>query len=171
MSALSLPSRRSLSNPLSAFLTATAAFGALLLDVPQARANDLIVRYDQSQLLRLPRPAAEIIIGNPTIADVAVQGGSLLVITGKSFGITNIIALDSERNVIQDQRIMVQRDEGRGINLHKGAKRESYNCSPQCNPSITIGDDTAYFDNVAKTTERKLKNSEGGADGGGANGQ
>jgi hypothetical protein len=30
---------------------------------PRLPADDLIVKYDQSQLLRLPRPASEIIIG------------------------------------------------------------------------------------------------------------
>ena len=65
----------------------------LTIEIPAARANDLIVKYDQSQLLRLPRPAAAIIIGNPTIADVSVQGGNLLVVTGQSYGITNIIHL------------------------------------------------------------------------------
>ena len=168
MSAFSLFPRRSLSSPISALLTASAAFAALAIEVPAARANDLIVKYDQSQLLRLPRPAAEIIIGNPTIADVSVQGGNLLVVTGKSFGITNIIALDADRNIIQDQRVLVQRDEVRVVNLQKGSKRESYNCSPQCNPSITIGDDPAYFASVSANTERKLKSSEGGSEGGGA---
>jgi hypothetical protein len=152
--------------------TAPLVIGAVLLatvvlDPARAEADDLIVKYDQSQLFRLPRPAAEIIIGNPTIADVSVQGGYLLVITGKSFGITNIIALDAERNVIQDQRVLVQRDERKIVNLQKGGKRESYNCSPQCNPTVTIGDDTQYFDMVAKNSEKKIKMSEGQADGGG----
>lgn len=168
MSALAPFQRRSLSSPLSAVLTASAALAVLAFEIPAARANDLIVKYDQSQLLRLPRPAAEIIIGNPTIADVSVQGGNLLVVTGKSFGITNIISLDADRNIIQDQRVLVQRDETRVVNLQKGAKRESYNCSPQCNPSITIGDDPTYFAAVAANTERKLKSSEGNSDGGGA---
>src|SRR5690348_1253498 len=75
-----------------------------LLAAP-ASAADLIVRYDQSQLLRLPRPASEIIVGNPSIADVTLQDGNLLVVTGKTFGITNIIALDTDHNVIQDQRV------------------------------------------------------------------
>jgi hypothetical protein len=53
---------------------------------------------------------------------------------------------------------------------HKGGKRESYNCSPQCNPTITVGDDPQYFEVVAKTSERKIKMSEGQSDpnGGGA---
>ena len=162
---------RSLASPICATLAAAAGLGALMIEVSAARADDLIVKYDQSQLLRLPRPAAEIIIGNPTIADVSVQGGNLLVITGKSFGITNIISLDADRNIIQDQRVLVQRDEVKVVNLHKGPKRESYNCSPQCNPSVTIGDDNAYFDNVVKSTTTKIKTSETGAEGGGSNAQ
>ena len=110
-------------------ILATFALGS-----QQAKANDLIVRYDQSQILRLPRPVSELVIGNPSIADVAIQGPDLLVITGKTFGITNVIALDSERNVIQDQRVIVQRDEQRLVNLHKGALRQSYTCSPNCQP-------------------------------------
>jgi hypothetical protein len=149
-------------------VTATAS---ILTIEPGAAADDLMVKYDQSQLWQLPRTPAEIIIGNPTIADIAIQGGGLLVITGKSFGITNVIALDAERRVIEERRVLVQRDEIKVVNLHKGGKRESYNCSPQCNPTITVGDDPQYFDVVAKTSERKIKMSEGQTDpngGGGA---
>lgn len=130
-----------------------------------ARAEDLIVKYDQSQIWRLDRPVAEIIIGNASIADVTIQSHDLLVVTGKSFGITNIIALDAERNIVAERRVLVQRDERKVVNLHKGAKRESYNCSPQCNPSITIGDDSQYFETVASLSERKMKLSEGKSDG------
>src|SRR5688572_12451594 len=83
------------------------AAGFAIAAAGAGKAEDLVVKYDQSQLLRLPRPAAEIIIGNPAIADISVQSGNLLVITGKTFGITNIIALDADRNVIQDQRVLV----------------------------------------------------------------
>lgn len=160
--------RQYLSNSITALLATAAALAAVVIEVPLARANDLIVKYDQSQLLRLPRPAAEIIIGNPTIADVSIQGGNILVVTGKSFGITNIIALDSERNVIQDQRVMVQRDEVKIVNLIKAGKRESYNCSPQCNPTITVGDEKEFFSATATSSDRKIKLSEGNAEGGGA---
>jgi hypothetical protein len=135
-----------------------------------AAAADLIVRYDQSQLLRLPRPASEIIIGNPSIADVSLQGGNLLVVTGKTFGITNVIALDSDRNVIQDQRVIVERDDRRVVNLHKGGTRFTYSCSPNCETNLTIGDDKTYFEMVQKHNTDKTKFSEGAADGGGSQG-
>jgi len=118
-------------------------------------AADLMVRYDQSQLIRLPRPATEVIIGNPSIADVAIQGGNLLVVTGKSFGVTNIIALDAQRNVIQDQRVVVDHDDGRTLSLYKGTKRESYTCTPECSPTITVGDGLEYFDAIAKSAQTK----------------
>jgi Flp pilus assembly secretin CpaC len=138
------------------------------LNAAPVRAADLVVRYDQSQLLRLPRPATEIIIGNPSIADVALQGGNLLVVTGKTFGITNVIALDSERNVIQDQRVIVERDDRRIVNLHKGGSRYTFSCTPNCEPNLTIGDDETFFATINKHNGDKTRFSESSADAGAA---
>jgi hypothetical protein len=148
-------------------VAATAAGVIAALGIAPAHAEDLIVKYDQSQLLRLPRPASEIIIGNPAIADVSVQTGNLLVITGKTFGITNIIALDADRNVIQDQRVLVKRDEAKVVNLQRGTDRQSYNCTPQCNPTITIGDGPKYFDAIRNASQNKIGFSEKAAESGG----
>ena len=145
-----------------AVMMASAVFAAVAVFLcGKARAADLVVSYDQSQLLRLPRPAASVIIGHPSIADVAIQGGNLLVVTGKTFGVTNIIALDAERNIIQDQRVVVQRDEVRTVNLTKGGQRQSYSCTPNCSPTLTIGDDTAYFETISKHASTKTKFSDG----------
>jgi len=146
-------------------LLAPIAFvGALSCLSGQAWPADLVVRFDQSQLLRLPRPVAEVIIGNPGIADVTVQGGNLLVVTGKSFGVTNIIALDGERNIIQDQRVLVERDEHSVINLHRGIAQQTFSCTPVCAPMLNIGDDQEFFGRVASHTLQKAKASEPGGD-------
>ena len=123
-------------------------------------------------MLRLPRPAAEIIIGNPSIADVTVQSGNLLVVTGKSFGITNFIVLDAERSVIWDSRVLVRRDDVKVVNLQRGINRRSFNCTPQCNPQIVIGDEAAYFNATKAASEAKIGFSERGDDSGAqSNGQ
>ena len=140
----------------AAIAAVSAVAISALAAVPAQAAEDLIVKYDQSQLLRLPKPAAEIIIGNPSIADVAIQSGNVLVVTGKTFGITNIIALDADRNVIQEQRVLVKRDEGKVVNLLRGTERQSYNCTPQCNPSITVGDEKKYFDAIRGASQNKI---------------
>jgi Pilus formation protein N terminal region len=138
-----------------------------------AAAGDLLVRYDQSQLLRLPRPATEVIIGNPSIADVALQGGNLLVVTGKTFGITNVIALDADRNVIQDQRVVVERDGRALVTVYKGAERYTYSCAPNCDTNLMIGDNKVYFDTVKTHNGDKTKFSDSTAEssGGSAPGQ
>ena len=148
----------------TAFLAAAVAF-----DVSKAQADDLVVKFDQSQLLRLPRAAADIVIGNPTIADVSIQGGNMLIITGKSYGITNIIALDADHNVIQDQRVVVERDESKVVHLYKGTGRESYNCGKQCNGMLVVGDETKFFDSIKKGAgdKRAFSDGAGGADAGG----
>ena len=152
---------------ISAFHAATVAVVALVaaagFDATRAHAEDLIVRYDQAQLLRLPRAVNEIIVGNPSIADVTIAGGNLLVITGKTFGVTNVIALDSERNIIQDQKIMVERDQA-VVSLHRGSTRQTYSCTPQCQPNLTIGDEKNYFDTVNDENSKKTKFSEMGAE-------
>jgi Flp pilus assembly secretin CpaC len=140
---------------------AIAAIGcaSLMAAADASDAADLVVRYDQSQLIRLPRQVTEVIIGNPSIADVTVQGGNLLVVTGKTFGVTNVIALDAQRNVIQDQRVVVEQDPRHTVVLYKGSLRQSLTCSPTCTPAIVIGDDPAYFDLIAKSAQAKTGGS------------
>lgn len=140
---------------------AVAAMGcaSLMAAADSAGAADLVVRYDQSQLIRLPRQVTEVIIGNPSIADVTVQGGNLLVVTGKTFGVTNVIALDAQRNVIQDQRVVVEQDPRHTVVLYKGSLRHSLTCSPTCTPAIVIGDDPAYFDLISKSAQTKTGGS------------
>jgi Flp pilus assembly secretin CpaC len=132
--------------------------------------QDLVVNFDQSTLLQLSRPADLVIVGNPSIADVAIQSGNLLVITGKSFGITNIIALDAEKKVIQDQRLLVRRDDQKVLNLTRGKDRQTYNCTGgQCNPSMTVGDDPVYFNAVKESTVGKATTSDKSGDQGANN--
>jgi Flp pilus assembly secretin CpaC len=153
---------------LSAAQAAAIAVAALVmavgLDTTRVLADDLIVRYDQAQLLRLPRPVSEVIVGNPSIADVTISGGNLLVITGKTFGITNVIAIDTEHNIIQDQKVIVERDQT-VVNLRRGPQRETYSCTPQCQPNLTIGDDQLFFETLGKQSSMKTKISESGPDG------
>lgn len=144
---------------------ALSAMGIIAAGIaPTSAAEDLIVNYDQSELYHLSRPAAQIIVGNPAIADIAVKSDRMLVVTGKTFGITNIIILDSEGKIIKNQRVLVRRDEAKVVNLQRGVNRQSYNCSPQCNPSIIIGDESAYFESISKASQNKIGFSERAAE-------
>ena len=101
---------------------------------------------DQAKLVKLPERVATIVIGNPVIADASVQAGGWMVITGKGYGITNLIALDRSGAVLMEKTVEVQGPApGRGGRL-QGVERETYSCTPDCERRITLGDGPAYFE-------------------------
>ena len=86
-----------------------------------------------------------------------MQSGNLLVITGKTFGITNIIALDADRNVIQDQRVLVEaQTRSRSSTCIAARSGQSYNCTPQCNPlDHRSATSRPYFDAISEGARRR----------------
>jgi hypothetical protein len=61
------------------------------------------------------------------------------VITGKSFGETNLIALDGQGNLLGEWTIRVGGDND-GLIVQNGVNRESYICAPHCLPTIDLAD-------------------------------
>jgi hypothetical protein len=66
---------------------------------------------------------------------------------------------------------MVERDDRKIVNLHKGSTRFTYACTPNCEPTLTIGDDKNFFDAVQQANSQKTKFSEGTSDSGNGNSQ
>ena len=121
-----------------------------------ATAQDITVKVDEVRLVRLDRPGASVVIGNPSVADVAVQSGRLLAIAGKSFGLTNVIVLDTKGREILDRKLRVATDPSRIVRVYRGAGRRSFDCVSRCETALIPGDDSDYFDNVAKATRSKF---------------
>lgn len=125
---------------------AVLAATVFCLALAQAKADTISVNVDQAKVIRLPDRVATIVIGNPLIADANLQSGGLLVITGKGYGATNLVALDRGGRVLMDKTVQVG---GPGTSdlvvVYKGVARESYSCSPECAPRITLGDAPEYF--------------------------
>ena len=104
------------------------------------QANVVQVLVDQATLVRLDRPAAEIVVGNPSIADVSVQSSKLLVVTGKSFGETNLIVMDADGKVVANRQLIVQEPRTGFVTLYRGGARQTLHCAPYCTPPLVIGD-------------------------------
>jgi hypothetical protein len=112
----------------------------------QAATSTFTVNVDQAQIMRLPDKVATIVIGNPLIADATLQAGGILVITGKGYGATNLLALDRAGKIIMDTTVQVVGAGGGDlVVVYKGTARESYSCTPECAPRITLGDDSKFF--------------------------
>jgi hypothetical protein len=111
--------------------------------IPMPDAID--VNVDQAKLVKLPSKVSTIVVGNPLIADVTLQSGGLMVVTGKGYGATNFIAMDRAGEVLVDRVIQVEGPTDRVVTIYRGVDRESYSCMPICQKRITLGDGDNYF--------------------------
>ena len=118
------------------------AFGAS----PARAETDLIaVTLDQAKIAKLPAGATTLIIGNPMIADVTMlKNNNSMVITGKGFGQTNLIAIDAGGSIIEEKQVRVLPAKTVLV-LQNGTSRISYACNPECMPTVQLGDDDKMF--------------------------
>jgi hypothetical protein len=107
-------------------------------------AGDLTVMVDRAKLIKVPDRIGTLVIGNPLIVDAALQPGGNLVLTGKGYGATNLMALDRKGEVLFEKTVRVEapRDV---VFVYRGADRQSYSCAPICEPQLMLGDSDAAF--------------------------
>ncbi|MCX7321773.1 MAG: pilus assembly protein N-terminal domain-containing protein [Hyphomicrobiales bacterium] len=109
-------------------------------------ANEMIsVNVDQARLVKFPDKIATIVVGNPLIADVTLQPGGMVVVTGKGYGATNVIAMDRAGAVLMDRVVQVEGPTDKVVTVYRGIARESYSCTPNCERRVTLGDAETYF--------------------------
>lgn len=147
-------------------LAGYAAFGgcgparAQAIDAPPAI---VAVTVDNAKVMRLPEKTQTVIVGNPMIADVALQRNGILILTGKSFGSTNLIALDATGQMLAESTISVQAPQAAVITVQRGLERESYSCTPNCQPSIQLGDANKFYGEASSQAEARRAMATGGA--------
>jgi Flp pilus assembly secretin CpaC len=118
---------------------------AMALAEPGPESKSIAVNVDQAKLVKLPPRVATIVVGNPLIADVTLQPGGLIVVTGKGYGATNFIAMDRAGEVLVDRIIQVEGPTDQLVTVYRGIERESYTCMPICQRRVTLGDGDGYF--------------------------
>jgi Pilus formation protein N terminal region len=121
-----------------------------VMATPARAADTIMVALDQATITKLPERVATLVIGNPLIADVSVQPGGLLVVTGKGYGATNMIALDRGGAVLTERNIEVVGPRDRIVVVYRGALRETYSCTPNCEPRMTLGDGVDFFNTTSQ---------------------
>lgn len=115
-----------------------------------AAAEERTIKIDieRARIVKLPEGAQTLIIGNPLIADVTMlKANQLMVITGKSFGSTNLIVLDKDGAQVGESVVTVTPAENKVV-VQRGLHRESLSCQPHCAPAVDLADDMQYMSNV-----------------------
>jgi len=133
------------------------AVAASAKDTQQGNAgpDTIQVYFDQAKLLKLPAGAETLVIGNPGIADISIQKTGVIVITGRSPGRTNFIALDASGSIISESTISVTYPGGERLLVQRGLDRSHYDCAPNCLPTLTLGDENGHFGMVGDQMTRR----------------
>jgi len=97
-----------------------------------AAAQSLSVNIDQATRMTLGRPAHDIVVGNPMIADVTVLDSRHVLITGKAYGVTNLLVSDDGGRTIMSRQVVVSAPDVNRISLYRGPNVFNYACAPRC---------------------------------------
>lgn len=155
-------------------LGTTLALGAGMaaLFAASAFASEFKVPMNETRPLQLSKPAATVMVGNPAIADVAIESTQLLYVMGRNYGTTNLIALDAEGKTILDMKLSVTAQGTSAVTLTRGTGQFSYNCTPRCERIAVIGDDEESFDMLMQqgASMNSTKSDAGGSDAGSGGG-
>jgi hypothetical protein len=139
---------------LSFALAAGLVFGAQAGAEAAASSALLSVTLDQAKIARIPDGTVTLVIGNPIVADVTMlKGTGSMVVTGKGFGETNLIALDAQGAIIDEKTVRVV-PTGSVLVVQRGMERESYSCTPDCMPTVQLGDGRLFSDASGQITQR-----------------
>ena len=127
---------------------ATLAFGLGLAAAPAFAAGDdntLSVYVDRAKVAKLPPGTSTLVIGNPAIADVTMlRSNNVMIITGKGYGETNLIALDAQGEILDEKNVRVLPSKT-SLVVQRGGSNLSYNCNPTCERTLQLSDDPIPF--------------------------
>ncbi|QND58506.1 pilus assembly protein N-terminal domain-containing protein [Mesorhizobium huakuii] len=125
---------------------------ATSLITPARAGADIQVTMNQAKIVKLSRPADTIVIGNPAIADASVQDASTVVLTGKGFGVTNLVVLDQEGSPIVDAQVTVVRQAASTVRIYRRAEVQTMSCTPYC--------ESSYKSEAEKSSEAEMSASK-----------
>lgn len=131
--------------------------------MPALAMETVIVALDRAKMVKVPSGTQTMVIGNPLVADVTLlKGNDTMVLTGRSFGSTNLILLDASGTPIAESLVEVTDAPG-ALTVQRGNSRESYSCTPRCAPAIALGDDTKFLnENLGNVRTRAGAAATGG---------
>jgi Flp pilus assembly secretin CpaC len=109
---------------------------ALLAAAGVAQAQSLNVEIDRSSRINLRGPAASVIVGNPDIADVTVVDATTLFVTGKGYGVTEVVAVDALGRTLYQGEVIVTGGSTGSVRVWRGAQATEMACASSCSPSV-----------------------------------
>lgn len=127
-----------------------------------AFAEEVWLTIDQVRPYEIEKPAGQIVIGNPGIADLTVQDKTRVLLYGKAPGLTNMYIFDDEGQVIDNLMVRVRTTTPEMLTMYRGPARSTYHCANQCEATITVGDEKTVFGDLTSQVQQKASQVSSG---------
>ena len=127
-----------------------------------AVAGPLSVEVNKTIPVHLRSAAASVVLGNQTIADVAVHDEKLIFITGDienepvvsvmfrvedyCRGNNNWLIFDKSGRQIYSTDILVVANEANVVTINRSGSNYTYDCAPTCRSTLSVGDAPEHFE-------------------------
>lgn len=141
--------------------TIISALAVFFAAATGAHAEQIWLTMDQVRPYTLETPAQSIVVGNPGIADVTVQDNKNLLLFGKAPGMTNMYIFNEEGEAVTNLIIRVRAQSAGMLTFYRGSARTTYNCTSNCEATVTVGDSTETFSEVSSQVQNKFKQASG----------
>jgi Flp pilus assembly secretin CpaC len=99
---------------------------------PGSAPVDLPVSAGQASYVSLGGSVRDVVVGDPSIADVSVVNDRTLVVLGKRPGVTSLLAFGAGGRPLADRKVVVSENGGGGVTVYRGATASNYACAAQC---------------------------------------
>jgi Flp pilus assembly secretin CpaC len=100
-----------------------------------AATGDMTVQLKESRRVGLNGSVANVVVSDPSVADVAMVDPHSVVVLGKGYGSSTVLILDHNGRALLDSRItVVAPDDGR-VTVFRGAVATEFACAPRCQPA------------------------------------
>jgi len=111
-----------------------ALCAGLSLSIATAAVADspLSVSAGAAARISLSAPVRDIVVGDPTVADVSLVNERTLVVLGKKAGSTTVLAFDARGRALADRDVVVSDVPTQGVIVQRGANSATYACGDRC---------------------------------------
>lgn len=125
--------------------------------LPAAAAPALTVAVDHAVRLNVARPAGSVIVGNPAVADVTVVDPRTVYVSGRNYGVSEVVVLDEIGRPVWQGDVVVTAPTQGEVSIYRGTQVTEMACSGLCAPT-------------ARSAKSGASGSAGGASGGSGGG-
>ncbi|EJL27991.1 hypothetical protein PMI01_03617 [Caulobacter sp. AP07] len=98
----------------------------------QIPAASLSVSAGQATRISLSAPVRDIVVGDPTVADVSLVNDRTLIVMGKKVGTTTVLAFDAGGRPLADRQIVVSDIPDQAVIVQRGVTSSTYACGDRC---------------------------------------